>query len=238
MNAYRILAGVVLLTLASTQLLLAQPEKKKVPSREVFTVEKATVEKILAEWPGRPLLTARRTIEKFGLPQEATMEKLVWHYNRPWKRTVITRKEIPHDFPKLHMDCLQMTINYSVPAKAVDALVSFDGSVIYDRTAGELSSRCDVEAANILTLNLCHDIVTGKKDVTQAREAFGQAEIEFSQGKEPAIMKQLQFETSPESTADPDVPVIAGSSRRAEKKTIRRNRRKQRWEMRKYSDIS
>ena len=220
----------LVLTLTSAHLLSAQEPKrqkeagaaKKATADKATTnqdtVGKAATEKALAESPGRPTLAARRTIEKFGWPQEATPEKLVWHNARPWKRISVTRKEIPHDFPKLHMDYLQMTINYPVPAKAVDALVAFDGSVTVDRTAGEISSRCDVEAANILTLNLCHDIITGKKDVNQARHAFGDAEVEFTLGQEPEIMKQLLFEMPGDSAADPDVPVVAGSSRRAEQR--------------------
>lgn len=41
---------------------------------------------------------------------------------------------------------------------AMSELVRFDGSVIIDRTAGEVAARCDMEAMNILTLNLVHDI--------------------------------------------------------------------------------
>ena len=35
-----------------------------------------------------------------------------------------------------------------------DELAAFDGAVIVERTKGEMSARCDREAANVLALNL------------------------------------------------------------------------------------
>jgi hypothetical protein len=48
-------------------------------------------------------------------------------------------------------------------------LAVFDGSVLVDRTKGEMSARCEGEAANFLALNLADEIVHGKKDVATAR---------------------------------------------------------------------
>jgi len=174
------------------------------------TADRAYVDQVLARWPARPRLAAYRTIDKYGLPQEATPMRLVWHNNAPWKRTVVMGQEIPHAFPRLHMDFIVQTIDYHVPADKADKLIAFDGSVLIDRTAGELSARCDMEEANTLTFNLAHDIVTGEKDADAARRAFGQAEVEFLLGKPPAIMTALQFK-SPGRSADPDKPVIEGS---------------------------
>src|ERR1700730_5479015 len=47
-------------------------------------------------------------------------------------------------------------------------LAVFDGSVLVDRTKGEMSARCEGEAANFLALNLADDIVHGRKDVESA----------------------------------------------------------------------
>jgi len=40
----------------------------------------------------------------------------------------------------------------------------YDGSSLIDRTAGEAAARCDSEAANILTLNLMHEMVTETRE--------------------------------------------------------------------------
>jgi len=123
--------------------------------------------------------------------------------------------EIPHDFPKPHMDYLEHTVEYNVPADKTDDLVAYDGSVTVNRTAGELSARCDLEGHNILTLNLAHDIVTGKKNSQEARKAFGEIVVEDMMGKRPAYVESLQFSPSDHAGPFPDEPVIPGSSRRA-----------------------
>ena len=93
----------------------------------------------------------------------AASETLFWHKAGSYKRIKVTRVEIPHDFPKPHMDFLEHTIEYRVPAEKASAIVAFDGSITINRTAGEMSARCDLEGPNILTLNLAHDMVIGKK---------------------------------------------------------------------------
>jgi len=200
----------LLLALASAQIGATATAQVQVRAAPAVTADRAYVDQVLARWPARPRLAAYRTIDKYGLPQETTPMQLVWHNNAPWKRTVVLGKEIPHAFPRLHMDFIVQTIDYHVPPDKADKLIAFDGSVLVDRTAGELSARCDMEEANTLTFNLAHDIVTGKKDADAARQAFGQAEMEFLLSNPPAIMTALQFK-SPERSADPDKPVIPGS---------------------------
>ena len=210
MKKTSVVAASMLLALASAPIEASADPQVRVQAAPAVVADRAYVDQVLAGWPARPRLAAYRTIDKYGLPQEATPMRLVWNNNSPWKRTVVLGKEIPHAFPRLHMDFIVQTIDYHVPADKSDELIAFDGSVLIDRTAGELSARCDMEEANTLTFNLAHDIVTGEKDADAARRAFGQAEVEFLLGKPPAIMTALRFK-SPERSADPDKPVIEGS---------------------------
>ncbi len=210
MKKTSVVAASMLLALASASFEATAAPQVRAQAAPAVVADRAYVDQVLAGWPARPRLAAYRTIDKYGLPQEATPMRLVWHENAPWKRTVVLGKEIPHAFPRLHMDFIVQTIDYHVPADKSDELIAFDGSVLIDRTAGELSARCDMEEANTLTFNLAHDIVTGEKDADAARQAFGQAEVEFLLGKPPAIMTALRFK-SPERPADPDKPVIEGS---------------------------
>jgi len=177
------------------------------------SADRSDVKKLIADWPNRPSLGANQMLAKYGAPQEATAEKLVWHNQGPYKRIVVTRLEIPHDFPKPHMDFMAHTIDYRVPADKANALMAYDGSVTIDRTAGEISARCDLEGHNILTLNLAHDIATGKKSAEQARKAFGENVVQDVLGNNPPYVTALQFQPSP-SPADPDTPVIPGSPKR------------------------
>ncbi len=90
-------------------------------------------------------------------------------------------------------------------------MIAFDGSVLIDRTQGELTARCDVEEADILTLNLANDIVMGRKSVAQARQVFGQVEAELLMGRRSPLVNALQFTVAAAPALDPDKPQIPGS---------------------------
>ncbi len=171
------------------------------------------VDRMIAAWPNRPKLGALQMVAKYGAPQEITTEKLTWHDQGPYKRITVTQSEDHHDFPKPHMDYMEHTVSYRVPADKAAALSAYDGSLTFDRTRGEMSARCDLEGHNILTLNLANDIVTGKKNAQQARRAFGEIVGEDMMGKKPAYVTALQFEPG-NNTSFADKPVIPGSPMR------------------------
>jgi hypothetical protein len=154
----------------------------------------AQVEKVIQDWKDQPKQVAREMMQKYGVPQEITSQRLVWHNNGPWKRTELINEEIDHDFPLPHKDMLKQTVEYQVPADKFDELAAYDGSVIVDRTRGEISARCDKEAANILALNLAHDVITGKKSVEEARTTYGESIVASAKGKPVPVMQQLNFE--------------------------------------------
>lgn len=175
----------------------------------------ATAESIIAKWPARPRMGAAVMMAKYGAPQEVSSEKLVWHDKAPFKRIMVTRQEFPHDFPLPHMDFIEHTITYNVPQDKVGDLIAFDASSTINRTAGELSARCDLEGHNVLTLNLDHDIVTGKKSVEQARRAFGEIVVADVKGEHPPYVESLQFQPAADRAACfADEPVIPGAPRR------------------------
>ena len=172
----------------------------------------ASVEKSISAWAERPRLGARQMLAKYGPPQEVTSKQLVWHKAGPFKRITVYNLETPHDFPLPHVDYLEHTIEYNVPQEKVADLIKFDASSTINRTVGELSARCDLEGHNILTLNLDHDIVTGKKSVEEARRSFGEIVQQDVLGKHPPYVEALQFQPAgPSSGAFSDVPVIPGS---------------------------
>ena len=178
--------------------------------------DRPVVDRIIAKWPERPRLGAVQMMAKYGMPQEASSERVIWHNPGPFKRITVFNLETPHDFPMPHVDFMEHTITYNVPQDKVGALIEFDGSSTINRTVGELSARCDLEGHNVLTLNLDHDIVTGKKTVQEARMAFGVIVGEDVMGKHPAYIEALQFQ--PAMMADAafvDKPVIPGSPMRA-----------------------
>ncbi len=176
---------------------------------------KDDVRNMIGGWPERPRLGATLMLEQYGAPTEAGDEQIVWRSQGPFKRITVTRAEHHHDFPKPHMDFLEHTIDYRVPQDKVADLIAFDASSTINRTAGELSARCDLEGHNVLTLNLDRDIIEGKKTVAEARKAFGDNVVQDVMGTHPAYVEELQFKPSGKSARFSDQPVIPGSPKRA-----------------------
>jgi hypothetical protein len=163
---------------------------------------------IIADWPETARTAAQEMIEKYGPPAESTPSLLVWYDNAPWKRTIVYKEEVDHDFPMPHKDVMEQFINYDVPEDSFDDLAHYDGSVIVERTKGEISARCDKEGANFLAINLAHDIIQGNKSVEEARQAYVEAIQQFMAGNTPDIMKGFTFEVTTEDVGDPDETTI------------------------------
>ena len=166
---------------------------------------RVTVDQLIAEWKSKPLEVARKMLAKYGLPDEATPMRLIWHRTGPWKRTEVVNEEIPHNFPRPHTDMLLQTIDYPVPPDKFDELAEYDGSVIAERTKGELAARCDMEEANFLALNLAHDIVTGVRSAAEARQFYAQVMQEMRPAE---YLRGLRFQVPRTAQGDPDRVVL------------------------------
>ncbi|MDQ3309291.1 MAG: DUF4142 domain-containing protein [Gemmatimonadota bacterium] len=175
------------------------------------TVARSDVDEAISTWPARPRLAVQQMMAQYGPPLEVSTEAVIWHHAGLFKRIMVTKKEVPHDFPKPHMDFLEHTVSYRVPAEKVEELVAFDASMTINATAGEMSARCDLEGHNVLTLNLARDIIEGKKTVKQARAAFAEHVVEDVGGLHPAYVEELQFVPRAAGAAFPDEPNIPGS---------------------------
>lgn len=177
-------------------------------------------QQVIENWPEESKKAARNMLEKYGRPDGVTDSRLVWLDNGPWVRTIVYEEPVEHNFPVPHKDVLEQFIAYEVPEEKFSELARYDGSVVAYRTNGELSARCDKEAANILALNLANDIIEGERSVEEAREFYAQTIQQVKQGDRPAYTQSLQFETRMASaTADPDeqypveMPQVASDSR-------------------------
>jgi hypothetical protein len=172
------------------------------------SVAATPVEELVAGWPETPRESAKTVVEKYGPPDEATESFLVWHERAPWKRMVLWRDEVDHGFPTPHKDVLEQVIDYRVPPELGSELLRYDGSVVVERTRGELSARCEGEEANFLALNLAHEIVTGAITADEARQKYTEAMRSFSAGERPETMQRLVFEVARGGTSDADRPTI------------------------------
>ncbi|MBI4444991.1 MAG: hypothetical protein HY645_03700 [Acidobacteria bacterium] len=197
--------GIVLALQAPQRQPKTKPLASSVKPEPRTPVSRSEVDKVIRAWMRPPQQTARKMINKYGLPDEVTPFRLVWHSNGPWKRTELVNDEIPHFFPKPHNDMLLQTINYRVPPDRIDELAAYDGSVIAERTKGELSARCDMEEANFLALNLADEIIRGEKNVENAREFHAEA---MRQMRHPNYKQGFLFEVSREDQGDPDRELV------------------------------
>lgn len=183
-------------------------------------VAAAEVERIIADWPEAAQMGPRQLVEQYGSPNEATPTKVMWYRNGPWKRTVLTSDEVLHNFPSPHADFLTQWIDYRVPVDKFDVLGQYDGSCLVDRTTGEAGARCDSEAANMLTLNLMHDLVTGDRTVDEARSFYSESIAAYVLGRPAPYCEAFQFELPRGGTEDPDHPVVDGPQMREAVKKV------------------
>jgi hypothetical protein len=166
------------------------------------------VDEIVSAWPDVPREVAQTVMEKYGPPQEATPSRLIWFDNSPWKRTILYRDSYQHDFPMPHPDLLEQFIDYQAPLDTYDDLAMYDGSVIVERTKGEISARCDKEAMNFLAINLANDIATGERNVEEARQFYAETAMAFMEGESDPYVEGFVFEVPEGGTKDPDEPAM------------------------------
>lgn len=163
---------------------------------------------VIGRWPEESREAAQLVIDARGEPDETTDSMLVWHDATPWKRVVATRTFYEHNFPVPHTDSVESFLDYRVPTERVSDLFAFDGSVVVERTAGEMSARCHDEEANFLALNLAHDIVTGAKSVEEARQYYGKEFLDYRRKQPTPYMERLHFDPPSDGPADPDEPIL------------------------------
>lgn len=207
------LALAAVLSLSSISLSLADDQ----PGQQAGKADQSRITKMIENWPDVSKKAASATMEKYGPPRGVTEDMLVWEDTGPWKRTIVYREPVEHKFPVPHKDVLEQFVDMNVPVDKFDELAAYDGSVIVERTKGEISARCDKEAMNFLAINLAKDVVSGKKSVEEARQAYAKTAMDFMNGKKSPLTQKFQFEVAKGNTADPDKPVqMAGKSAPAE----------------------
>lgn len=168
------------------------------------------MEKMMSGWPKASKEAAMFMTKKYGAPAMMGKDMMAWGKTGPWKRTIVYAREYPHEFPMHHTDVMQQFIDYKAPPEMYDELAMYDGSVVVERTSGEISARCDKEGANFLALNLANDIVTGKRKVEDARKMYGEQIMAMKAGKPAPYTEKLMFQVPAGGTGDPDRPVMMG----------------------------
>ncbi len=184
-----------------------------ISSGATYEVPEEELESVLLDWPAAPKKTVELIIEQYGLPNEATPTQLIWYHNGPWKRTVITKDEGQHNFPTPHTDYIAQTIDYFVPVERLTELGRFDGSVIVNRTSGEVTAACDAEPLNILALNLMHEVAADGLSAEGARTRYADEAAAWSMNRPAPLTEKLRIDASlMTGTRDPDKPAMKAAA--------------------------
>ncbi len=187
---------------AAALMLSANISSHEMP-QQTKKMDSTRVEQMMQSWPKASREAANDLMKKYGPPAAVTADAAIWGKAGPWKRSIVYRTEVPHNFPGPHTDVMQQFIDYKVPLNMYDDLARYDGSVVLERTAGEMSARCDKEGANFLALNLANEIVTGKRSIESARKKYGEQIMAMKAHKSAPYTEKLIF-TVPSGTRDPD----------------------------------
>jgi hypothetical protein len=157
---------------------------------------------VMDGWPNESREAAQLVMKKYGDPDEASASALIWNSPGPWKRIVAYRDFDSHNFPAPHNDSVEGFLQHAVETEKVSAITEFDGSVVVNRTRGELSARCHDEEANFLALNLAHDIVMGEKTVQEARDYYAHEFLAYRKKDPTPYMEGLRFQPNGGRDAD------------------------------------
>jgi hypothetical protein len=172
-------------------------------------ITKESVQEHVSSWPKESKEATDFMIKKYGLPSGATGDMLVWTDVKPFKRSIVYKEAVSHDFPMKHNDVLEHFIDYKAPTSdAVAKVWDYDGSVILERTKGEMSARCDKEGANILALNLADQVIKGERSVEEARMEYGRQIMAMKDNKPKELTQKLVFSSSQGKTGDPGQPIM------------------------------
>jgi hypothetical protein len=109
-------------------------------------------------------------MDKYGMPDEVTNDRLIWYERDDWKRIEVQDMHLLHNFPIPHYDFISHVARYHVNTDKASDCFNCDTSIIVEATAGEIGSRCHFAGANTITTNMIYEIMEGKRDWKDAQK--------------------------------------------------------------------
>jgi hypothetical protein len=168
------------------------------------TIDQKDVEKLSESWSTLSKEVLQTMMKFYGQPNEMTLSQATWYYNGPWKRTTVHKDGYVHDFPEPHVDMLEQVIDYHVPKEKVGDIGLLEGSLIIDRTKGEVAVHCDNEGANTLSLNMMHEVVSGERTPEEARQFIVNELPKYLKGESAPYAEAFQFDLPEKEQGEPD----------------------------------
>jgi hypothetical protein len=153
---------------------------------------KKTAGALVGRWSQPSADAARRLMDQYGAPDDATPNKLTWNAKGPWRRIVVWNRPQVYRTPR-DFDLLVQTIRYPVTREQAAELVAFSPALVVNVDRGELSSRASREELNYLNLNLADEVVQGRKTIDEAQVAYRRVMDLSAAGKSSPYMSGLHF---------------------------------------------
>ena len=160
---------------------------------EGWTEGRHDVASVIEAWPENTKITANGLIGKYGPPDTATNQRLIWNNEGQWSQVTLFREGVSDDFPTTHRNVVENTIHYDVPKDKAGELTKFNSALVVNKMTGTLSVRSDSEQANTLALNLADEIVRGKREVRAARDFMRDTLRKSMAGKSSPYTDHLLF---------------------------------------------
>lgn len=182
--------------LAAATLALCAPAAAQDPATTDVEFSEEDARARIESWPENKRTAAEDLIARYGAPDEITEERLTWMDQDDWSQISLLREGRTEHFPTTHESYVEHTVRYSVPQEKAGELIKFHTGLSVDRQAGTLSARSDSETANMLALNLAHELVEGKQSVSSARTLMREELRKEMTGKRSRYTEELMFEVS------------------------------------------
>jgi hypothetical protein len=178
-------------TQASTRNQAPVVSQSQTENKDQAAFEKAA--NLTSGWPESSISAAKEMLSRYGDPTETTSDSLIWKNVLPFKKIIVHKEVYYHRFPLLHQNALEHVVDYKAPVGKVDDVWRYNGSIVLDRTKGEMSSFAENEAMNILGLNLANEVLSGRMGSESARITFGKETMNYLNGKRTAYTSVLNF---------------------------------------------
>jgi hypothetical protein len=179
--------------------------------KAALRVRQEDLERIIEGWPAPQRNVARQMLDKYGPPNEATPNPAVLAPQPPLEADRADQRRGGAPLAAPHIDFLTQYIDYRVPPELTHLVTMSDGSILVDHTRGEVAARCHPEAANVLALNMVHELLTGKRTVEEARHTSEQNTVAYNAGRAAPYAERLLFEVPQGGTEDLDQSHLSGS---------------------------
>ena len=131
-------------------------------------INQESLDQHVAKWPGPSKDALSQMVKAHGMPHGISSDSIVWNDVKPFKRIVVYKEASSH---LNHDDVLEHVITYDAPSETQRmSMLKLNESLTISSLHHEMSVRCHHEKANILSLNLAHEIGQGKMTLNAAKQ--------------------------------------------------------------------